>query len=153
MRIQADKLENAVGSKEAAQFIETLRTALNDLRMAYPELEERLRTQLRVAFELPGSFQAFRTNLAQRAEQILLNVTEPKLRAFCLRLIDDNLPEADWLESLGSYLALKPPSKWYDAEEDAFNAALARRPRDFIVLRASCSRRDDERMTRLSAWR
>ena len=113
------------GDKEAAQFIEALRIALNDLRMAYPELEERLRKQLRVAFELPGSFQAFRTSLAQRAEQILLNVSESTLRAFCLRLIDDKLPEADWLESLGSYLALKPPSKWYDAEEDAFNAALA----------------------------
>lgn len=113
------------GDKEAAQFIESLRIALNDLRMAYPELEERLRKQLRVAFELPGSFQAFRTSLAQRAEQILLNVSEATLRAFCLRLIDDNLPEADWLESLGSYLALKPPSKWYDPEEDAFNTALA----------------------------
>ena len=111
-------------SKEAAQFIEVLRTALDNLRMAYPELEERLRKQLRIAFELPGSFRAFRTNLAARAEQILLSVTEPTLRAFCLRLIDDNLPEADWLESLGSYLALKPPSKWHDAEEDAFNGAL-----------------------------
>ena len=110
--------------KEASQFIQTLKVALDDLRMAYPQLEERLRTQLRTAFELPGSFQIFRTKLAQRAEQILLSVTEPKLRAFCLRLIDENLPEADWLESLGSYLALKPPSKWHDAEENAFNSAL-----------------------------
>ena len=111
--------------KKAAEFIDTLRTALDDLRMAYPQLEERLRKQLRAAFAAPGSFQSFRANLAERAEQILLNVTEPKLRAFCLRLIDEKLPEAEWLESLGSYLALKPPSKWHDAEEDAFNSALA----------------------------
>ena len=39
--------------------------------------------------------------------------------------MDDNLPESDWLESLGSYLALKPPSKWHDAEEDVFNSELA----------------------------
>jgi hypothetical protein len=110
--------------KEASQFIEVLRIALDNLRMAYPELEERLRKQLRIAFELPGSFQVFRINLAARAERILLSVTEPKLRAFCFRLIDANLPEADWLESLGSYLALKPPSKWHDAEEDLFNGAL-----------------------------
>ena len=45
---------------------------------------------------------------------------------FCLRLIDDNRPELDWLESLGSYLALRPPSKWHDAEEEAFNEALSR---------------------------
>ena len=52
-------------------------------------------------------------------------MTEPKLKALCLRLLDDNLPEAEWLESLGSYLALKPPSKWHDAEEDLFSQELA----------------------------
>jgi hypothetical protein len=112
------------GTADAPLFIRTLRTAMEDLRMAFPRLEERLRKQLRSAFDLPGSFQSFRANLAQRSERILLSVTEPKLRAFCLRLIDENLSEADWLESLGSYLALKPPSKWHDAEEDAFNSAL-----------------------------
>jgi hypothetical protein len=39
--------------------------------------------------------------------------------------MDDNLPESQWLESLGSYLALKPPAKWHDAEEDVFNTQLA----------------------------
>jgi hypothetical protein len=106
-------------------FVKTLKAALDDLRAAYPELQERLRRKLLEAFDLPGSFQQFRTVLAARAEQILLSVTEPNLRAFCLRLLDDNLPESDWLESLGSYLALKPPSKWHDAEEDAFNSELA----------------------------
>src|SRR3989442_13672630 len=38
--------------------------------------------------------------------------------------MDDNLPDSEWLESLGSYLALKPPSKWHDAEEDAFSNEL-----------------------------
>jgi hypothetical protein len=46
------------------------------------------------------------------------------LRVFCLRLLDDNLPESEWLESVGSYIALKPPSKWHDAEEDLFNDEL-----------------------------
>ena len=76
-------------------------------------------------FDLPGTFQQFRTAWPIRAERILLTVTEPRLRAFCLRLMDDKLPESDWLESLGSYLALKPPSKWHDTEEDTFNSELA----------------------------
>lgn len=144
------------GGREATQFIETLRTALDDLRMAYPHLEERLRRQLRIAFELPGSFQAFRTNLAQRAEQILLSVTEPKLRAFCLRLIDENLPEGDWLESIGSYLALKPPSKWHDAEEDAFNSALVEGAARFHRLESiafSQGRRKNDTAIRLAVTR
>ena len=111
-------------NKQVEAFVKALKSSLDDLRSAYPELEERLRKQLRAAFDLPGSFQQFRTILATRTEQILLDITEPKLRAFCLRLMDNNLPESDWIESLGSYLALKPPSKWHDAEESLFMSAL-----------------------------
>lgn len=106
-------------------FVRTLKKALDELRAAYPELQQRLRDRIRESFALPGSFQQFRSTLATRAEHILLTIIEPNLRAFCLRLMDDNLPESDWLESLGSYLALKPPSKWHDAEEDTFNTQLA----------------------------
>jgi hypothetical protein len=116
---------NTTVSKSVQSFVKTLKAALDDLRTAFPELQERLRKELRSAFDLPGTFQQFRTALAGRAEQVVLGVNEPKLRAFCLRLMDDNLPESDWLESLGSYLALKPPSKWHDAEEDAFSGELA----------------------------
>jgi hypothetical protein len=104
--------------------VKTLKAALDELRAAYPELQERLRRRLRSAFELPGPFQQFRTSLAGRAEQLVLGVTEPNLRAFCLRLMDDNLSESDWLESLGSSLALKPPARWQDADEDAFAQEL-----------------------------
>ena len=116
---------DATASKSVQAFVKTLRAALDDLRTAFPELQERLRKALRSAFDLPGTFQQFRSSLAGRAQQIVLGVKEPKLRAFCLRLMDDNLPESDWLESLGSYLALKPPSKWHDAEEDTFDSELA----------------------------
>ncbi|MEK6283372.1 MAG: hypothetical protein AABN95_23705 [Acidobacteriota bacterium] len=106
-------------------FVASLKVAIDELRAAYPELQQRLRGRLREAFPLPGSFAQFRASLGHRAEYILLAITEPKLKSFCLRLSDDNLPESDWLESLGSYLALKPPSKWRDAEEDTFNTQLA----------------------------
>jgi hypothetical protein len=118
-------LPDATANKPVLAFVKTLKAALDDLRTAFPELQERLRKALRGVFDLPGTFQQFRTALAGRAEQVVLGVNEPKLRAFCLRLMDDNLPESDWLESLGSYLALKPPSKWHDAEEDAFDSELA----------------------------
>lgn len=116
---------NAAASKEVLAFIRGLKKALDELRAAFPELQERLRKLLRGAFDLPGSFQQFRSALARRAEQVVLGVNEPKLRAFCLRLMDDNLPESEWLESLGSFLSLKPPAKWHDAEEDLFVQELA----------------------------
>lgn len=117
-------LSDATASKALQAFVKTLKSALDDLRAAFPELEGRLRSQLRSAFDLPGTFQQFRAALAARSERIMLTVTEPKLRAFCLRLMDDKLPEAEWLESIGSYLALKPPSRWHDSEEDLFNQEL-----------------------------
>ena len=46
------------------------------------------------------------------------------MKAFAFRLVDDGLSEADWLESLGSFLALRPPSKWKDGDEDTFNREL-----------------------------
>lgn len=121
---------NTNEAKTTHAFVRTLQAALDELRTAFPQMQERMRSRLREMFDSPGTFQQFRSALAGRSEQVLVGVTEPKLRAFCLRLIDDNLPEADWLESIGSYLALKPPSKWHDAEEDAFNNELA----------ANCSR-------------
>jgi len=115
---------STTANKSVQQFIKNLKAAIDELHAAFPELQDRLRKYLRDAFELPGTFQEFRTTLAGRAQQVALSVTEPKLKALCLRLIDDNLPETDWLESLGSYLALKPPSKWHDPEEDLFNQEL-----------------------------
>lgn len=112
-------------SKIVPIFVKTLKAALDDLKIAFPELQERLRKEFRAAFDLPGTFQQFRTALSARSEQILLTITEPKLRAFCLRLMDDSLPESDWLESVASYLALKPPSKWHDVEEEVFSYELS----------------------------
>jgi hypothetical protein len=121
----ASFLPKQTATAQIPVFVASLKAAVDELRASYPELQERLRGRLREAFQLPGSFADFRTALASRSEHILLNITEPKLKAFCLRLMDDNLPESLWLESLGSYLALKPPAKWHDAEEDVFNTQLA----------------------------
>jgi hypothetical protein len=112
-------------NEQVAGFVKSLRSALDELRAAYPELQERMRKLLRDAFDLPGTFPEFRSALAERAEHVIVAVNEPKLRAFCFRLIDNNLPESEWLESLGSFLSLKPPAKWHDAEADFFGQELA----------------------------
>lgn len=117
--------EDAI-SKTVQLFIKSLRAALDELRAAYPLLLERLKKSLREALDFPGIFPQFRTSLAERAEQVALGVTEPRLKAFCFRLSDDNLPETEWIESLGTYLAHKPPSKWQDSDEEAFYQELSK---------------------------
>ena len=122
----------ATGPEVGPAFVKILKSALDELRAAYLEMQDRLRLQLRNAFQMPGSFQQFRSGVAIRAERILAGIIEPKLRAFCLRLFDDNLPEIDWLESVGSFLALKPPSKWRDTEEELFISELAACTKRFL---------------------
>ena len=117
---------DAAPSKPLLAFVQTLKGALDELRTAFPVLEERIRRALRQSFDLPGSsFQEFRIALAARAEAVSVGVTEAKLRAFCFRLAEENASESAWLESIGSYLGLKPPTKWHDGEEDLFASELA----------------------------
>jgi hypothetical protein len=116
---------DAMPGRQIQLFVKTLKSALDELRAVYPGLEERLKKELQGAFGLSDYSQISRGLLAARAQKILITVTEPKLRAFCLRLLDDKLPDSEWLESIGSYVALKPPSKWHDEEENLFNAELA----------------------------
>ena len=115
----------AVDGKPIKSFVRKLKVALEELRIAFPELQDRLRKRLQENFNLSGSFQECRIALMNRAQRICITVTEPRFKAFCLRLMDDTLPEGEWLESVGSHLALKPPSKWHDAEEDVFKTELA----------------------------
>ena len=107
------------------EFVKSLKLALDELRRAFPELQDRLRKALWEHFDLAGSFQEYRLALTERTQRVAITATEMKFKAFCLRLMDTALSESDWLESIGSHLSLKPPSKWHDAEEDLFNSELA----------------------------
>jgi hypothetical protein len=114
-----------VSGAPVKSFVKALKSTLDELRGAFPELQGRLRKGLREHFTLTGSIGECRASLTERAQLVCVTATEPKFKAFCLRLMDDALSEPDWLESIGSHLALKPPSKWHDAEEDLFNSELA----------------------------
>jgi hypothetical protein len=67
----------------------------------------------------------YRKKLSVRCEQLLFQATESKLKAFAFRIADNSLPGTDWLESVGSFLALRPPSRWKDEDEDTFDRELS----------------------------
>jgi hypothetical protein len=110
---------------EAHQFSNRLRTSLEDLRSSVPALLDRLRRCISDAFALNGSFDEVRTTLAARAKSILVSATESRLKAFCLRCTDLTSPDDPWIESIGSLLALQPPTRWHDSNEDTFERELA----------------------------
>jgi len=108
-------------AKDAQQFVLKLQEALDELRMAFQGLQRRMSESLGSELGYHGQLASqYRRKVAIRAEQLLVRVTENKLKAFAFRLLDDGLPEADWLESVGSVLALRPPNKWRDEDEDTF---------------------------------
>lgn len=112
-------------TKVAKQFVLKLKEALDELRAAFLNLQDRIEKGLAKEFSYgEQSAKQYRPKLAQRAEQLLVQVTESKLKAFAFRIFDEGLPEVDWLESVGSFLALRPPSKWKDGDEDTFNREL-----------------------------
>lgn len=120
------RLDN-FNKKAVVQFVTGLQRALEELKVAMPQLRDRISQYVVKLFCLPDSlsnFQDARNELAQRSERLLVNVTDIELKAFCLRLFDDHMPEADWLESIGSLVATIPPSRWKDHDEDVFREKL-----------------------------
>jgi hypothetical protein len=113
------------------RFVEKLRAALDELGNAYPELIRRMFADIHALFERAGNADEARAALAVAAEHVLVSVSEPRLKAFCLRLADRGLPDREWVESLGSYLCSKPPAKWLDSDVTAFRDELARLARQF----------------------
>jgi len=108
---------------DAVRFVKVLKDALDELKTAYSELRMRIKRTLMQAFDIPDHLHQPREVLANRAEAIAVKISEPRLKAFCLRLID-NLPENEWLESLGSFLCSKIPASWTDIDEQRFRLEL-----------------------------
>jgi len=107
------------------EFIMRLGAALSELRMAYPQLIDRIEQQLHGVLDLPADGARLRNAIAERATTILPSIGEPRLKALCMRLSDDGLSDAKWVESVGSFLASRPPSKWNDSDEGQFQHELA----------------------------
>lgn len=114
------KVEDHQNDRRVRTFIGVLKGAVDELRAAYTDLLQRLRNAIHRSFDLPDDAGDFRERLALRAQEIVETVTEPSLKSFCLRLRDRELPDHEWLESVGSLLCSLPPSRWADADEGKF---------------------------------
>jgi hypothetical protein len=117
-------VDSDAAEAQSANFVGALKSALDELRGAYPNLQLRIENSLREAFDVPRRGPKLREHLQERAERLLVHVAETAMKAFCLRMRDQNLPAPQWLESVAGYLTSKPPSKWTDSDEDVFRSEL-----------------------------
>jgi hypothetical protein len=104
-------------------FIGGLKDALESLRLAYSKLLERIDDSISQNFQVTGA-RAGRLLLRSRAEALLISASEPRLRAFCIRLADESLGDLEWLEALASLACAKPPAKWLDKDQELFEREL-----------------------------
>lgn len=124
--LQEFESEHESTDLEVTRFVEILKQALAELKAAYPNLLSRMEAAVVTAVDRPGSFGEVREALSAIAGKLLVAVVDPGLKAFCLRLADTSLSESAWVESLGSLLCAKPPSKWVDADLVVFQEEIKR---------------------------
>ncbi len=115
----------SVDNSRVQDYAEELKLYLTELKNAYTELLERLKSAIFEAFDAMDSNSQRRSSLAKRAEALQVSVSESQLKALCGRLSDKNLSEAKWIESVASFIASKPPSYWVDSDESTFQNKLA----------------------------
>ncbi|MFH1010325.1 MAG: hypothetical protein V1784_03720, partial [bacterium] len=112
------------GLKAPDELAARLRTALHEIRTAYPKLIERLRNAICAAFDVAAKTPGARSIIADRAAQLAVAVTDPALKAFALRLADTALNDRAWVESVANLLAHKSPERWLDNDETEFHHQL-----------------------------
>jgi len=105
---------------DVKKYVRSLKRALGELRSAYPTLLTRIESTIAESFGESSDVAQLRLSLEQKSSDLSVHVTEPTLKAFCLRMADARLPRDTWLESVGSLVVAKPPRRWYDRDEPRF---------------------------------
>jgi hypothetical protein len=115
-----------VTPREAHSFANALKDSLDEIRQAYPILESRILKALAQQFDYGRkNLEGLRNELANRAAKVSTTVSDIRLKGFSLRLEDTFLSQEQWIDSVGSFLGLRPPTKWKDDDEDVFSRELA----------------------------
>jgi hypothetical protein len=130
------------GELDAKKLAARLTQSVTELRRCFPELQNRMSDTIRQAFQFEGSLQDFRETTSGSAETVLVGLGDPDFRAFCLKLLDAETPEAEWLEALGSLLTRCPPSRWKDRDELVFRERIHALAAQFNRVLATCFDRD-----------
>ena len=118
-------------STALATFFKTLQDALSELGTAYDKLLNSLESMLAGAFRLEETGENLRIELATRAEPLLEVVIETQLKGFLIHLYSEGHDFKGWIESIGTFLAKKPPTSWIDTDKAQFEINLSQLSRKF----------------------
>jgi hypothetical protein len=123
--LQPFQVGKSAAPADAANFVAHLKDALDELRECYDDLRRRIEGALARELGYPNERGTdYRRKLAERSERLLLTITDVKLKAFAFRLMDAIASDSAWFESVGTFVALRPPDKWKDEDEETFEREL-----------------------------
>ena len=126
----------ASDSKKVTDFFNTLQDALSELGSAYDKLLNSLERMLAEAFSLESAAEELRSELADRAEPLLEVVIDTQLKGFLIHLYSEGHDFTSWIESIGTFLAKKPPVSWVDRDKAQFEINLSQLARKFLHFEA-----------------
>lgn len=120
-------------NKIAEKFAKRLSGSIDELKGCYAALQGRIQKGLMEHFGYSqNKTKVFRQEVGQRADALFSFVAEAKLKAFCFRMKDTVLSDKDWLDSVASMVASKPPEKWQDQDEQIFIERLSELASRFV---------------------
>ena len=118
-------------SKVISDFFNTLQDGLSELGSAYEGLLNSLERMLADVFTLESTAEELRAELAARAEPLLAVAIETQLKGFLIHLYSEGHDFTGWIESIGTFLAKKPPASWIDTDKAQFEINLSQLARQF----------------------
>lgn len=127
------------GRKDRARteaFVTALHQATNRLRDAYPALLTEIVADVGRALDT-GPGHVDRSKLAARGARVALAAKETRLRGLAQKLRDPGLSEDGWIESLGSFVASKPPARWSTSDVERWKAEIGALGRTFLGVEAA----------------
>jgi hypothetical protein len=134
---EACGLDSFLGNDEsdvdhAEAFVSRLQDALRELGRAYGDLVSEIEERFATAFHLQAKdSEERRSELADRAQVLLENVTDTTLKSFCVRATDEMLDTQGWYESLAALLTKRKPEQWVDKDREKFDEKLTQVARRF----------------------
>jgi len=124
-------------AKGAKKFARRVASALVELESCYSGLLKHIEQSIAGEFGLADlSGDALKNELGGRGARLFPHANDPKLRAFLLRLVDADMPLEEWLVSIGTLFAKKPPEHWSDPDSDRYTKELVSVRHSFQELEA-----------------
>lgn len=124
--------DEAKKQSKVDKFFKVLRESLAELQRKYDDLLGELERMLIAAFSLKGAGAEAREEIERRAFPLLELTIEPKLKSLIIRLVNQDLDLSNWIESIATFLANKPPDSWNDSDLARYEISLAELRRSFL---------------------